>query len=61
MERRDEEPLPLHCPHCGVSMTVVLRGVSGGFVSYTCITHGRFWIDHDGQLRQERLSTDRPK
>ena len=60
MKRTDDEPLPLDCPYCGSSMTVVRRGVSGAFLSYYCATHGRFWLDHDGQLRQERRSADGP-
>jgi hypothetical protein len=57
----DIEPLPQNCPQCRTRLMLVRRGVSGTVLTYVCQQHGRFWIDEDGRLREERRAADRPK
>jgi hypothetical protein len=47
------------CPRCGKPLSA-RQGRRGSLAFYHCLRHGRFWIDEDGRLREERRSSDRP-
>jgi hypothetical protein len=44
-----------NCPHCGILMSILRRGVNLESVSYQCPWHGQFWMDSDGRLLQRQL------
>jgi len=65
-------PLDLKCPHCFKPLFLVVRGVADvppSAVSawatheakphfyYHCPTHGRFWVDDDGQIHEWHETT----
>jgi len=50
----------LNCPHCGNPLDT-LQIHNGPWQFFRCVQHGRFWLDNDGRLREERRSADRPK
>jgi nitrite reductase/ring-hydroxylating ferredoxin subunit len=50
-----------NCPHCGIPMSIVRRGVSGELVSYLCPWHGRFWLDEGDQLRPDPRQDENPQ
>jgi hypothetical protein len=54
------DPQPLNCPHCRQRVNI-LKDQNAKRAVYHCLRHGRFWIDDDGRLREERRSADRPK
>lgn len=54
------DAIPLYCPRCGKPLSA-LKGDHGSLAFYHCLRHGRFWIDADGRLREERRAADRPK
>jgi Zn-finger nucleic acid-binding protein len=49
-----------NCPHCGIQMSILRRGVSGNLVSYLCPWHGRFWLDEGEQLRTDPRPDEHP-
>ena len=53
-----QPPCDLNCPRCGKPLSA-LQGHRGSLAFYHCLRHGRFWIDEDGRLREERRSSDR--
>jgi hypothetical protein len=48
-----------NCPHCGIPMSILRRGVSGDLVSYLCPWHGRFWLEGE-QLRADPRPDEYP-
>jgi hypothetical protein len=50
-----------NCPHCGVAMSILRRGVRGDLVSYLCPWHGRFWLDNGQELRTDTRSDEPPQ
>jgi hypothetical protein len=53
---KESDPIPLNCPRCGKPMTMLRIGSNGGRSTYRCLCHGRFWIDDNGRLREQRRS-----
>jgi hypothetical protein len=54
------DAVPTNCPQCGKLLEIV-KSEYGDRSIYICFDHGRFWLDDDGRLREERRSPDRPK
>jgi hypothetical protein len=48
------------CPRCGKRLEAFRRHVTPRPILF-CLRHGKFWIDDDGRIREERRSTARPK
>jgi hypothetical protein len=48
------------CPHCGQRLEP-LRLQRNTRNLYLCLRHGRFWIDDDGRVREDRRKVLRPK
>ena len=46
------------CPHCEKPLEL-LRHVPSAGPMYFCLRHGRFWIDSDGRMREERRTIPR--
>ena len=59
-----QDPDPIrerpNCPHCGIPMSILRRGVRGDLVSYLCPWHGRFWLDDSQELRADTRSDETP-
>jgi hypothetical protein len=54
------DAIPLNCPRCGKPLKV-LKPHDGYRTIYQCPLDGRFWMDENGRLCEERRSPDRPK
>jgi hypothetical protein len=52
------DALPLSCPRCSKTLVFVARGIANDLMYYVCATHGRFWIDDEGRLRESFTRTD---
>ena len=54
------DQIALSCPRCDKPLEA-LKPHDGYRAIYQCPRDGRFWIDDDGRLREERRSPNRPK
>jgi hypothetical protein len=61
--KRDEQvlrpPTAHHtCPHCAKPLESLRHSVTTRHI-YFCLRHGKFWIDDDGRVREDRRAIPR--
>ena len=61
MSQADSDAIPLNCPYCGRPLAH-RDGTNGSpGATYHCLRHGRFWLDEELRLQENRRPQDRPK